>query len=402
MKALLLENINQSAYDYLTKNGVECTIIKTSLTEDDLIKKIKDIDILGVRSKTKITKRIINNAPLLKAIGCFCIGTNNVDLDYCRSKGIMVVNSPFMNTRSVAELVISEIIALSRMLGDKNNEMHRGTWNKSHVGCNEVRGKTLGIVGYGHVGSQVSVLAQNIGMNIIYYDILNVLSLGNAKKCDTLEELLKQSDFVSLHVPLTKETSNLISENEIYMMKKGSYLLNLSRGKVVDLNVLRYAINNGHIAGCAVDVYPNEPKSNTNDYGNVLQGCPNTILTPHIGGATEEAQYNIGTDASNKLYNYVTYGDSYGSVNFPSIQVSNDIHNTLYIKNIHMNVPGVMFKINSIFQQNNINIMKQYVATQDNIGYCVTIINLNKNIQSIVETISKLKESIKTSIFLHK
>ena len=399
MKALLLENINQSAINYLTGNNIDCELLNISLSENDLIKKINDIEILGVRSKTKITKNIIDNAPNLRVIGSFCIGTNNIDLDYCRTKGIAVINCPFMNTRSVAELVISEIIALSRKLCDKSSEMHNKIWNKSHIGCNEVRGKTLGIVGYGHVGSQLSVLAQNIGMNVIYFDIINVLSLGNAVKCQTLEELLQQSDFVSLHVPLTEETTNMIGKREINIMKKGSCLLNLSRGKVVIINDLREALLNGHLSGCAVDVYPKEPRKNTDDFITELQGCPNTILTPHIGGATEEAQYSIGLDVSEKLLNYINTGNTYNTVNFPCIQVSNDEKNTLYIKNIHKNVPGVISKINHFIHENEINIIKQYVSTQKDIGYCITIIKYDKNIEKLKTSINSLDVSILTSYY---
>lgn len=397
MKALLLENINESAVNYLTKHNIDCELLKISLPENELIEKIKNIEILGVRSKTKITKNVIDNAPDLRVIGSFCIGTNNIDLDYCRTKGIAVINCPFMNTRSVAELVISEIIALSRKLCDKSSEIHNKIWNKSHIGCNEVRGKTLGIVGYGHVGSQLSVLAQNIGMNVLYYDIINVLALGNAVKCHTLEELLQKSDFVSLHVPLTEETTNMIGRKEINMMKKGSYLLNLSRGKVVIINDLRDALLSGHLSGCAVDVYPKEPRRNTDDFITELQGCPNTILTPHIGGATEEAQHSIGLDVSGKLLNYINTGNSYNTVNFPSIQVYNDNTNTLYIKNIHKNVPGVISKINQIIHENEINIIKQYVSTQQDIGYCITIIKYNVNVDKIITYIENLDASIRTS-----
>jgi len=316
-----------------------------------------------------------------------------------------------MNTRSVAELTISEIIALSRKLGDKNNELHNGIWNKSHIGCYEVRGKVLGIIGYGHVGSQLSILAQNIGMNVIYYDILNVLSLGNAIRCSSMTELLHKSDFVSLHVPLTSETENLIGTKEIYNMKKGSYLLNLSRGKVVDVEAVRSALLNNHLAGCSFDVYPEEPKKNTNDFVSVLQNCPNTILTPHIGGATEEAQHSIGIDVTSKIIHYLTFGDTFETVNFPKIQVHTGERHKIYIKNIHKNHSGVMSKINNIFEKLNINITKQYVDTHKDIGYCITVFDFTSNLYKIslinttfldglLESIKQLDTTIHTSLYI--
>ena len=411
MNVLILENINQSAISLYEKNKYNVTHLKTSLSETELIQKITDINVLCIRSKTKITKNVIDNAPKLEVIGCYCIGTNQVDMEYCRSKGITVINSPYMNTRSVAELTISEIIALSRKLGDKNNELHNGIWNKSHIGCYEVRGKVLGIIGYGHVGSQLSILAQNIGMNVIYYDILNVLSLGNAIRCSSMTELLHKSDFVSLHVPLTSETENLIGTKEIYNMKKGSYLLNLSRGKVVDVEAVRSALLNNHLAGCSFDVYPEEPKKNTNDFVSVLQNCPNTILTPHIGGATEEAQHSIGIDVTSKIIHYLTFGDTFETVNFPKIQVHTGERHKIYIKNIHKNHSGVMSKINNIFEKLNINITKQYVDTHKDIGYCITVFDFTSNLYKIslinttfldglLESINQLDTTIHTSLYI--
>lgn len=413
MKVLILENINPSAVNLYKQNEYEYIHFKSSLSERDLAEQIKDVDVLCIRSKTKVTKNIIDNAPNLKIIGCYCIGTNQVDLEYCKSKGIPVINSPYMNTRSVAEITISEIIALSRKLGDKNNELHNGIWNKSHLGCYEIRGKVLGIVGYGHVGSQLSILAQNIGMSVIYYDILNVLSLGNAVRCSSLNELLQRADFVSLHVPLTSETTNLIGQKEVYKMKPQSYLLNLSRGKVVDVDAVRDALQDGHLAGCAFDVYPTEPKTNTKNFLSVLQKCPNTILTPHIGGATEEAQHCIGIDVTEKIINYLTFGDTFETVNFPKIQVHINGKNTIYIKNIHTNNPGVMSKINSIFDKLNINITKQYVNTYKDIGYCITLFDLNTSLykinlmtetflKGILDSINHLEPTLSTSLYIDK
>lgn len=400
---LILENINTSAIEVYKNKDYTYIHLKKSLEEEELIYKlnINKIDVLCIRSKTKITRAVIDSVPSLKAIGCYCIGTNQVDLDYCCSRGIPVFNCPYMNTRSVAELTISHIIALSRKIGDKNIEMHNGFWNKSHIGCYEIRGKTLGIIGYGHVGSQVSILAEAMGMNVFYFDILNVLALGNARKCNTLDELLGRSDFVSLHVPLTPLTKELIGETELSKMKCGSYLLNLSRGAVVDVNAVSIALKSGFLAGSSFDVYPKEPKKNSNNFISTLQKCPNTILTPHIGGATEEAQQSIGVDVSNKIINYLTIGDTFNSVNFPQIQIDK-LNDVIYIKNIHKNNPGVMSKLNSIFGSFNINIIRQYLDTKKDIGYSVSVVSVDdiENLTSITNMIGTFQSSIRTEIFI--
>jgi D-3-phosphoglycerate dehydrogenase len=303
VKILLLENVNKAGQDILREQGYQVEALKTSLPEDQLIEKIRDVQVIGIRSKTKLTEKVLREAKSLLVIGCFCIGTNQVDLDYAARQGIAVFNSPFANSRSVAELVIGEIICLARQLGDRSNEMHRGTWNKVSSKCWEIRGKTLGIVGYGHIGSQLSVLAESMGMNVIYYDVVTLMALGTSRQVPTLEALLEESDFVTLHVPDLPETRNLISTPQFERMKSGSYLINASRGSVVDIPALVKAMNSGHVAGAALDVYPQEPAANgdyfnndLNVWGEDLRSLKNLILTPHIGGSTEEAQRAIGIE----------------------------------------------------------------------------------------------------------
>ncbi|KAI5461056.1 hypothetical protein BGZ63DRAFT_384843 [Mariannaea sp. PMI_226] len=303
IKILLLENVNVGGQEILKGQGYQVEALKTSLPEDQLIEKIRDVHVIGIRSKTKLTERVLREAKNLIVIGCFCIGTNQVDLDYAAKHGIAVFNSPFANSRSVAELVIAEIITLARQLGDRSNEMHRGTWNKVSAKCWEIRGKTLGIVGYGHIGSQLSVLAEAMGMSVIYYDVVTLMALGTARQVPTLEALLEESDFVSLHVPDLPETRNMISTAQFDHMKNGSYLINASRGSVVDIPALIKASRTGKVAGAAIDVFPNEPAANgdyfnskLNTWGEELRSLNNVILTPHIGGSTEEAQRAIGIE----------------------------------------------------------------------------------------------------------
>ncbi|KYR01833.1 3-phosphoglycerate dehydrogenase [Tieghemostelium lacteum] len=338
---LLLENIHTAAVKSFEAEGFHIESISSSLPEEKIIEKIRDVHVLGLRSKTKVTEKILDAAKRLLAIGCFCIGTDQVDLEQAEKRGIPVFNSPFCNSRSVAELIIAEIITLSRRLGDKSSEMHKGVWKKDSKGCNEIRGKTLGIVGYGHIGSQLSVLAEAMGMNVLYYDIARKLPLGNSKMCTDMKSLLEQSNFVTLHVPDTEVTRNMIKQEEINLMRKGSYLLNASRGKVVDIKALADALRSGHLAGAAVDVYPMEPEANCSDWVNELQGCPNTILTPHIGGSTEEAQEAIGLEVSDLIIKFINTGSSAGSVNFPEVNPSVN-PSTHRILNIHHNKPGVL------------------------------------------------------------
>jgi D-3-phosphoglycerate dehydrogenase len=352
IKVLLLENVNVAGIEILKKQGYQVEAIKSSLPEDELIEKIRDVQVVGIRSKTKLTKKVLEEAKNLIVIGCFCIGTNQVDLQTAAEKGIAVFNSPFSNSRSVAELVISEIVALARELADRSMELHNGVWNKVSKGCWEVRGKTLGIVGYGHIGSQLSVLAESMGMEVIYYDVLTMMGLGTARQVETLDDLLQQADFVSLHVPATADTKNLIGAAQFEKMKKGSYLINNSRGTVVDIPALIEASRSGKIAGAAIDVFPHEPAGNgdyfTNDLNSWtkdLVGLKNIILTPHIGGSTEEAQSAIGVEVSTALVRYVNEGATLGAVNMPEVNLrglSLEEANCMRVIYIHKNVPGVL------------------------------------------------------------
>ncbi|KAJ3198695.1 Phosphoglycerate dehydrogenase ser3 [Dinochytrium kinnereticum] len=328
---------------------VEC--FAKALPEDQLKEKIKDVHAIGLRSKTQLTKEVLQEAKELLVIGCFCIGTNQVNLEYAASRGIAVFNSPFSNSRSVAELVIAEIIALSRQVTDRNAEMHAGSWNKvSLMNCHEIKGKTLGIIGYGHIGSQLSVLADSFGMAVIYYDVLQIMHLGTAKPTASLGDLLKQADIVSLHVPETPETKNMIGEREISQMKKGAYLINASRGTVVDIPALASALKSGHLAGAAVDVFPVEPFTNGKNFSSELVGSPNTILTPHIGGSTEEAQSAIGVEVGSALLKFLKTGSTLGAVNFPEVDLrtSSSKKKLVRILNCHQNVPGVLKRSKSV------------------------------------------------------
>jgi D-3-phosphoglycerate dehydrogenase len=352
IKVLLLENVNDAGVDILRGQGYQVEALKGSLSEDQLIEKIRDVQVVGIRSKTKLTKRVLEEAKNLIVIGCFCIGTNQVDLQTAAQKGIAVFNSPFSNSRSVAELVIAEVIVLARQLTDRSMEMHNGTWNKVSKGCWEIRGKTLGIVGYGHIGSQLSVLAESMGMDVIYYDVLTMMGLGTARQVASLDDLLQQADFVSLHVPATADTKNLIGPNEFAKMKDGSYLINNARGTVIDIPALIEASRSGKIAGAAIDVFPNEPAGNGDYFANDLNswtkdlvGLKNIILTPHIGGSTEEAQSAIGVEVSTALVRYVNEGTTIGAVNMPEVNLRSltlEDPNSMRVIYIHKNVPGVL------------------------------------------------------------
>jgi len=384
MKILLLENINQNVKSCLQEQELE--FLTTSLSEKELIEKLQGVDILGIRSKTKVSKTVIENSNL-KLICCFCIGTDQVDLNTATLHGIPVIHSPFCNTRSVAELVICQVIALSRKLIVKNQEVHSQVWNKNATNCHEVRGKTLGVVGYGHVGSQVSVLAESLGMNVLFYDIVNKLPLGNAKSV-SFNQLLSQSDFLSLHVPLTDKTRNLITEKELSMIKKGSYLLNLSRGEVVDLEALRDSLINNHLTGASVDVYPQEPEKN-GEFSCCLQNIPNVILTPHIGGSTEEAQSLIAGDLANKIYNFIHHGILSDSVNLPNVNCGPKKNNHRVI-HIHKNEPGVLKKIHSLIST---NIQNEILHTNSKVGYLV--MDLDELNMEEFSTIMSLPETVK-------
>lgn len=401
IKILLLENVNQTAIDIFQNQGYQVESQKSSLSEEELIEKIKDVHVIGIRSKTQLTEKVLRAAHNLISIGCFCIGTNQVALDYAASKGVAVFNSPFSNSRSVAELVIAEIITLARQFGDRSIEMHAGTWNKVSAKCWEIRGKTLGIVGYGHIGSQLSVLAEAMGMNVIYYDVVNIMGLGTAKQVPTLESLLRQADFVTLHVPQLPETYHMISTPQFNVMKEGSYLINASRGNVVDISSLVVARKSGKIAGAALDVYPNEPAKNgvglfndsLNEWGSELCQLPNIILTPHIGGSTEEAQSAIGVEVSSSLTKYVNEGSTTGAVNFPEVSLraltleDTDRARVLYV---HKNVPGVLKTVNEILSHHNIE--KQYTESRGDIAYLMADIS-DVNEKDIKELYDQLEQT---------
>lgn len=374
IKVLLLENVHQIGVDLFKEEGYEVEVVSSAMSEDELCEKIKNISILGIRSKTNVTKKVLENANRLLSIGAFCIGTNQIDLETCQEKGIAVFNAPFSNTRSVVEMAIAEIIFLMRSFADKSVAMHQGKWDKSASGSFEIRGKKLGIIGYGNIGAQLSVLAENMGMNVFYYDVIEKLALGNATKLNSLEELLSTCDIISLHVDGRKDNKNIIGKKEIAVMKKGAILVNLSRGHVVEIPALKDAILSGHLAGCAVDVFPEEPKNNSEPFVSELIGLPNTILTPHIGGSTLEAQENIARFVPGKIMEYINTGNTYNSVNFPNIQLPflKDAHRLIHL---HQNEPGVLAKINQILANYEINIVGQYLKTNERIGYVITDID---------------------------
>lgn len=377
LKLLLLENISQEAVQYLRTQGFTVDHHTKAMSEDELVEKIPQYHAIGIRSKTRITERVIKAAHKLLTIGCFCIGTNQVDLTTAAKAGIPVFNSPFSNSRSVAELVISEIIALSRQLFDRAYEMRTGTWNKQSKGCWEARGKTLGIVGYGHIGSQLSVLAEAFGMRVLFYDVLNLMPLGSARQVESLQVLLAESDFVTLHVPELPETINMISKAELAQMKRGSYLINNARGRVVDIPALIVALQSGHIGGAALDVYPVEPGFNgapfddkVNTWATALRNLPNVILTPHIGGSTEEAQRMIGEEVSQALTRYLNYGSTIGAVNFPEVDlraITAEQGDHVRICHVHNNQPGVLRQVNDILSPYNVE--KQYSDSKGDVAY---------------------------------
>jgi D-3-phosphoglycerate dehydrogenase len=371
IKILFLENISDVAVKSFKQNGyVQTEKITKALTEEELIKEIKDVHILGIRSKTQITKNVLAAAKKLQAIGCFCIGVNQVDLKSATKSGVAVFNAPYSNTRSVAELVIGLSIMLIRRIPDKNKAAHEGIWMKDAKGSYELRGKTLGIIGYGNIGSQVSVLAEGMGMKVLFCDIERKLPLGNAEDAKSLKELLSNSDVVTIHVPETEQTKNLINKTTLKYFKKGAILINYARGEVVDLDALRKFMLDGHIGGAAIDVFPWEPEKNGDRFQTPMQDVPNVILTPHIGGSTEEAQQNIGDDVSSKLFNYLEKGISYGSHTVPALALPPQ-EGTHRILHIHENVPGVLSEINTQLSKHNINIVAQYLKTNESIGYVV-------------------------------
>lgn len=374
IKVLLLENVHPFGIELFKEEGYQVEVVSSAMNEEELCEKIKNVSILGIRSKTNVSKKVLENANRLLAVGAFCIGTNQIDLEVCQEKGIAVFNAPFSNTRSVVEMAIAEIIFLMRNLADKSAGMHLGKWDKSATGSFEIRGKKLGIIGYGNIGAQLSVLAENMGMNVFYYDVVEKLALGNATKLNSLEDLLRTCDIVSLHVDGRKDNSCLLDKAKIDLMKEGSILVNLSRGHVVEIPALREAILSGHLAGCAVDVFPEEPKNNNESFESELRGLPNTILTPHIGGSTLEAQENIARFVPGKIMEYINTGNTFNSVNFPNIQLP-FLKNAHRLIHIHQNEPGVLAKINQILANYEINIVGQYLKTNERIGYVITDID---------------------------
>lgn len=394
---LLLENISDTAVKFFKDSGyTSVKKITGALSEEDLIREVKDVHLLGIRSKTQITPRVLDAAKKLQAIGCFCIGVNQVDLKYAKQQGVAVFNAPYSNTRSVAELVIGLSILLIRRIVDKNKAAHEGVWLKDAKGSYEMRGKTLGIVGYGNIGTQVSVLAEALGMHVIFYDTITKLPLGNAVAKKSLKDLVSEADVVTLHVPETDATKNLINKNIIKHFKKGSILINYARGEVVDLDALAKALQEGAMSGAAVDVYPWEPEKNGDKFTTPLQGLPNVILTPHIGGSTEEAQQNIGEDVSNKLFQYLEMGVSIGSHTVPplSLPLHEDAHRILHV---HRNKPGVLSAINTTLANNKINILGQYLKTNDDIGYVV--LDLDRKISNTaVQLLKEVKDTIKVRL----
>lgn len=393
INVLLLENVHPHAVDAFKAEGFNVEVYPAGLDEDELCEKIKNVSVLGIRSKTMVTAKVLENASRLMTIGAFCIGTNQIDLKEATKRGIAVFNAPYSNTRSVVELVIGEIILLIRNIVDKSNKMHEGKWDKSAKGSFEIRGKKLGIVGYGNIGSQLSVLAESLGMKVYYYDREERLALGNATKCRSMKELLEQSDIVSLHVDGRKENTNLFGAREFDLMKKGVIFLNLSRGHIVDIQALKKNILSGKVAGCAVDVFPKEPKSNDEEFVSELRGLPNTLLTPHIGGSTLEAQENIAQFVSGKFLDYINNGGTSNSVNFPNLSLP-ILENAHRLIHIHSNVPGILAKINQILATHGINIVGQYLKTNESIGYVITDINKEYN-KDVIKELRAIEHTIK-------
>jgi D-3-phosphoglycerate dehydrogenase / 2-oxoglutarate reductase len=393
MKVLLLENIHPNTVKFFKEKGYEVKTFDKALGEEDLIKEIRGVSILGIRSKTKITEKVLENADSLLAVGAFCIGTDQINMEACDNKGVAVFNAPYANTRSVAELVLGEMLMLLRKVFDKSSCLHDGVWDKDATGSFEMRGKSVGIIGYGNIGSQLSFLAESMGMKVYFFDIKEKPALGNAVKCSSMDELLKKSDVVTLHVESRPENKNLISEKQFKLMRPGSYLLNASRGNVVNLEALAHSLKSGHLVGAAVDVFPEEPKSNAEKLVCALQKLPNVILTPHIGGSTKEAQENIANYASARLFEYVNTGNTDMSNNLPNINLA-VVPNTHRIIHIHKNVPGILGQMNNILAKHKINIVGQYLKTNQMLGYAITDIEGKYN-EKIIDDLYSIPNTIK-------
>lgn len=393
IKVLLLENVHQAAVEAFESQGFDVEFHKGAMDEDELIEKIKDVSIIGIRSKTNLTKKVLENADKLMAIGAFCIGTNQIDLKTATQKGIAVFNAPYSNTRSVVELAIGEMIMLIRKIFPKSEAMHKGIWDKSAINSFEVRGKKLGMIGYGHIGTQLSVIGEALGMEIYFYDVVDKMPIGNAKKCKTMQEVFEIADVVSLHIDGRKENTNLIGAKEFAQMKDGVIFMNLARGPVVNIPDLVAAIKSGKIEGAGIDVFPEEPKTNSDPFVSELMGLSNVILSPHIGGSTEEAQQGIGTYVPERLLEYINNGSTTGSVNCPEVQLPllQDSHRILHI---HRNVPGIMAKLNNIFAKHHINITGQYLKTNESVGYVIVDIQKAYS-REFVQEIKAIEETIK-------
>jgi D-3-phosphoglycerate dehydrogenase / 2-oxoglutarate reductase len=394
---LFLENISDTAIKQFREAGyTDIRKLTGALSEEELIHEIKNVHLLGIRSKTQITRNVLQHASKLQAIGCFCIGVNQVDLKVATQQGVVVFNAPYSNTRSVAELVIGASIMLIRRIPDKNSAAHNGIWMKEAKGSYELRGKTLGIIGYGNIGSQVSVLAESLGMRVIFYDIATRLPLGNAESRSNIRDVVHKADIITLHVPDTLQTKNMINKSLLKNFKKGSMLINYARGEVVDIASLAKSIHDGHLSGAAIDVFPQEPEKNGDRFISPLQGLSNVILTPHIGGSTEEAQQNIGQDVSHKLFNYLEMGISTGSHSIPELSLPPQ-EGTHRILHIHKNVPGVLSSINTSLAKHSINILAQYLKTNEEIGYVV--LDVDKKISShAMQLLKQVKETIKVRL----
>jgi D-3-phosphoglycerate dehydrogenase / 2-oxoglutarate reductase len=396
LRALLLEQIHPDAVAVLSLAGIEVETVDRALDDDELVARLPGVHLLGVRSKTQVTARAMDAAQDLLAVGAFCIGTNQIDLGAATERGVAVFNAPFSNTRSVVELAISELIALTRRLTEKNEGMHAGIWDKSADGAHEVRGRTLGIVGYGNIGTQLSVLAENLGMRVVFYDTADKLALGNARSAATMEELLAQSDVVTLHVDGRASNRGFFGAEQFAAMKPGSLLLNLSRGFVVDYAALRRHIESGHIAGAAVDVFPEEPRGRGDEFVSELRGLPNVILTPHIGGSTEEAQRDIGNFVATKFRDFVSEGTTSLSVNLPPLALPRR-PGMLRLVHLHHNVPGVLARINGLLAEHGVNVEAQLLGTRGEIGYVVTD-SISGTTQAIVDDVRRLPETVRLRV----
>ena len=393
ISVLLLENIHPHAVELFKSEGYQVDSIAGGLDEDELCEKIKNVSILGIRSKTMLTAKVLENANKLISVGAFCIGTNQIDLETCLKKGISVFNAPYSNTRSVVELAVGEMILLTRKIVEKSNEMHQGKWDKSAKQSYEVRGKKLGIIGYGNIGTQLGVIAEALGMQVYFYDIVDKLALGNAHKCQSLNQLLEIADILTIHADGRKSNANLIGEKQFARMKDGVVFLNLARGHLVDVQALANAIKSGKVRGAGLDVFPEEPKTNNDPFYSEMQGLSNVLLSPHIGGSTEEAQYNIADYVPNKMIEYINTGSTYMSVNFPEIQLP-ELANAHRLIHCHENIPGILARINLILANNQINIVGQYLKTNAHIGYVITDIDKEYN-KEVIKELKAIESTIK-------